>query len=185
MVRYAKFRFTEVKDVLGRPWLPTLEQPANCTRFVLAQVRGLHVTVILPVVRRRRRRSTALPSRSAASPRVSVEPFPGFLHPDVSRLRHLRSGVVRCLFADQFPDSLCAPSIFICFLNLHADRPCRDFRGASDGSPATASSARSAISSVTVQTCVQSISARTAGRFGSGAAWPPLVDFQCTQWTER
>ena len=183
MVRYVKFRFTEVKTFWGVHGCPSSTSSRNCTRFVLAQVRGSTVTVI----QREFANAAIIPllSLSAASLRVFVEQFPGFLHPDVSRLRRLRSGVDRCLFADQFRDSLCGLSIFISFLNLHDDRPCRDFRGASDGSPATASTPRSAISSVTVQTCVQSISAGRPGGLAQERHWPPLVDFPCTQWTER
>jgi hypothetical protein len=125
------------------PGCPPSSCPGNCTRFVLAQVRGSNATVVQRAFADAAVFPPLCPSRSAASPRVSVEPSPSFLHPDVSRLRHFRLGVVRCLLADQLPDSPCGLSIFICFLNLHADRPCRDFRGASDGSPATPSTPRS------------------------------------------
>jgi len=46
MVRYVKFRFTEVKGVLGRPRLPPSISPRNCTHYDLAQVRGSHAAVI-------------------------------------------------------------------------------------------------------------------------------------------
>ena len=61
MVRYAKFRFTEVKDGPGRPRLPTIHQPAQLYAFRPRAGSKVARHRDPTCVRRRRRRSTAPP----------------------------------------------------------------------------------------------------------------------------
>jgi hypothetical protein len=70
---------------------------------------GSHATVIQSALGDAAVVPPLCPSRAAASPRVSVEASPGFPHPDVTRQCRIRSGIDRCLFTDQFLDSLRGP----------------------------------------------------------------------------
>ena len=122
MVRYAKFRFTEVNDALVRPRLPTLDQPTQLYTFRPRAGSRVARHRDPTGVRRRRCRSTAPPLAIC-----------GFFedirrtNSGLSASRHLAStsSSIRCRSMNpsptSSPDSRCGLSIFKCFLNPHAD----------------------------------------------------------------
>jgi hypothetical protein len=146
MVRYAKFRFIEVKDVLVRPGLP----PRAAAKLYPFRPRaGSRVARHRDptCVRRRRRRSTAPPLALYDFFESIRRTISGYSHVSTSRVHVVFDQVS---FDDPSPNSsrthTTGPPIFKYFLNPHADRPVETPAGALIRRSTAASAVRAFIS---------------------------------------